>query len=411
MAVFIIDNGSASLKAGFSDAAHPTFNVPMVVGRPKYQHELFDLPFDPRSVEKDKKQTRARQKTQATAQRTIIGAAALQSSSIYNLRYPIVASRVVDFEGLHDIYLQLFYAMAKVEPSDHPVMVSESLDTSDAQRLGFCETFFEELRVPEMAFVMQPVMSLCSTGLTSGFVIESGHGSTQMCGIADGYLLPNCCSKVNFWSGATLNGLIQDYLSRCRIFEADVERDWALITAIKHRFARLNAFSDRVGGGKAPQKISWNAMYKRQEDNPSLYEFPDGSVADLSAVSRITHAMFWQNESLGFEHENLSETIKRLIQKAEIDLRREIMGNIVLNGGGAAIPGLRMCLEADLKETLENSSAKVAFHVEEPPTPFPVWQGGGIMCEIDPGRQSSSWVTKEVFQEEGARALQKLRHL
>lgn len=43
--IAIIDNGSGYLKCGFSTHQLPQYIIPNVYGHPKYQNEIFDLPY------------------------------------------------------------------------------------------------------------------------------------------------------------------------------------------------------------------------------------------------------------------------------------------------------------------------------------------------------------------------------
>lgn len=404
---FIIDNGSGFLKCGLAEELEPSITLPTLLGHPKYQNEFTDIPFDKKVTDQNKKKQKNKKSNSYSSKTGIIGTEALKTPSIYNLKFPIKSSQIINFEDLYDIYFHIFYKLAKIEPSDFPVMITESLDATFASRSSFCEMFFEELRVPVLGFGMQPIMSLVSTGLTTGFVVESGHGSTQMSAIYEGYILPKCCSKVNFWSGENLNSLIQNYLSRSRIFEMDVQRDFSLVTTVKHKFANLENGDSSLENEEMRKKVSWNTMYRRNSAKVSLYEFPDGSVADMSVVSKITSNMFFNNQALGFESENLPELIRLLISRAEIDLRRELMGNLVLNGGNAGIPGLKKRLLEDLSQMMNNSSAKVAFYESEQVMEASVWQGCSIMCEVDQGFGNSFWVTRQKYAEEGDRVINK----
>jgi actin-related protein len=56
---------------------------------------------------------------------------------------------------------------------------------------------FETFNVPAMYIAMQGILSLFSTGCTTGIIVDSGYGVTQTAPIYESFSIPHAVSKVN----------------------------------------------------------------------------------------------------------------------------------------------------------------------------------------------------------------------
>jgi centractin len=67
------------------------------------------------------------------------------------------------------------------------LMMIDSVYVSKEYRTKMAEILFEELKVNSVIFMNASTLTLFSSGETTGFVIESGHGITTVCPIYEGY--------------------------------------------------------------------------------------------------------------------------------------------------------------------------------------------------------------------------------
>ncbi len=111
------------------------------------------------------------------------------------------------------------------------------------------------------------------------------------------------------------------------------------------------------------------------------------------------------------------------IQSADMDIRPELYKHIVLSGGSSMYPGLPSRLEKEVKQlyltrTLKGNTSSIGVHfylmqkfkirIEDPPRrKHMVFLGGAVLADIMKDKESF-WVTKAEFEEQGARALDKL---
>ncbi len=73
----------------------------------------------------------------------------------------------------------------------HPVLLTEAPLNPRKNREKAAEIFFETFAVPALYISMQAVLSLYSTGRTTGVVLDSGDGVTHSVPIFEGFALPH----------------------------------------------------------------------------------------------------------------------------------------------------------------------------------------------------------------------------
>lgn len=67
----------------------------------------------------------------------------------------------------------------KVTPSEHPCLLTEAPLNPKQNREKMTEIMFEQFDVPALFLAVQSVLSLYSSGKTTGLVLDSGDGVTH----------------------------------------------------------------------------------------------------------------------------------------------------------------------------------------------------------------------------------------
>ena len=74
------------------------------------------------------------------------------------------------------------------------------------------EYLFEKYNIGKIAFSIDSVNALYSTGMTTGLVVDSGHSFTKVLPIIEGHLDPCSIWQMN-WAGHSVTELIKRKLT------------------------------------------------------------------------------------------------------------------------------------------------------------------------------------------------------
>ncbi|ELR21176.1 Actin1 [Acanthamoeba castellanii str. Neff] len=127
------------------------------------------------------------------------------------------------------------------------------------------------------------------------------------------------------------------------------------------------------------------------------YELPDGQVITIGNERfRAPEALF-QPSFLGMESAGIHETTYNSIMKCDVDIRKDLYGNVVLSGGTTMFPGIADRMQKELT-ALAPSTMKIKI-IAPPERKYSVWIGGSILASLSTFQQM--WISKEEYDESG----------
>merc|ERR550525_865133 len=135
------------VKAGFAGDDAPRAVFPSIVGRPLYKVIMG---------------------TQAKEYYT--GDEAIAIRGVLRLNHPIEHGIITSWDDMEKIWDHTFRNELRVDPEDHPVLLTEAPLNPKTNREKMCTTMFETFNVPEFYVAVQAVLSLYSSGRTTGIV-------------------------------------------------------------------------------------------------------------------------------------------------------------------------------------------------------------------------------------------------
>lgn len=358
----VIDNGSGMCKAGFAGDDAPKAVFPNIVGRPRMPGIIV-----------------------GTEQKEVyIGDEAQAKRGVLNLRYPIDHGIVTNWDDMERVWHHTFFNELRTAADEHPVLLTEAPLNPKQNREKMTQIMFDTFNVPAFYVAIQAVLSLYSSGRTTGMVFDSGDGVTHVVPIYEGYALPHAIQRIDIAGRDITNHLVRLLTERGHSLNNSAERE--IVRDIKEKLCYVALdFNEEMGKSKT------------SPDMEKQFELPDGSHLTIGNERfRAPEALF-QPSLLGLDIDGADETTYKSIMKCDLDIRRDLYGNVVLSGGTTMYPGIG---ERLTKELTNRAPPSMKVKVVAPPErKFSVWIGGSILSSLSSFQQM--WVSKAEYEEAG----------
>lgn len=331
----------------------------------------------------------------------------------------------------------------------------------------YLELMFEQFRVPAFYMAKDAVLDAFAFGRSAALIAEIGAGATRVVPVFDGYALerpaqystvgcnqlskylahlvtknhanvsvrPRCTfsRSVNPQTGKMEVKLLPTEMvtpplmpaSYLKFMKAEVFRDMREATCL----TSISPLPDNHSHGHSPHSHASKAGSAHvKQDYPAntgdvsfesaRYELPDGQAVVLERERYqvgefLLHPKNFETAVVKTEQhaaaaartpaKGLHRMLYDAVQLCDADLRRDMLSNIILCGGGALTPGLTERLHAELSAMVP-STFKVRFtSVQKVERQFSVFIGASILASL--GSFQQLWISKQEFEEVGAHAL------
>ena len=184
----IIDNGTSTIKAGFSDDDMPRAVIPTVLGKPtSTQGAPVEAPPQDQNNEEDKNEQLD----------IFVGEEALSKEGTLQLIHPIQMGKIVDYDSVELIWKHIFYNELLAEPKKHSVIVTEAPFADYNNRKKMAQILFDNLGVEKLYITNNSTLALFANGKTTGTVVDIGYGTTSFVPIYEGFALNHAVSNID----------------------------------------------------------------------------------------------------------------------------------------------------------------------------------------------------------------------
>eukprot|EP01084_Bolivina_argentea_P134778 237619_1 len=127
------------------------------------------------------------------------------------------------------------------------------------------------------------------------------------------------------------------------------------------------------------------------------YELPDGQMITIGAERFRAPEVLFKPNMIGLESEGIDKLTYNSILKCDIDIRRDLYGNIVMSGGSTMYDGIPQRLQKEIK-LLAPDSMNIKI-IAPPERKYSVWIGGSILSSLSTFEEM--WITKDEYDESG----------
>lgn len=382
----VVDNGTGFVKCGYGGSNFPAHVFPSIIGRPIL---------------------RAEERSSSTETQNIsdimVGDLASQYRSYLQLTQPMEHGIVKNWDDMKLLWDYTFNDKLKVDTRGRKILLTEPPMNPTKNREKMVEVMFEDYGFGGVYVAIQAVLTLYAQGLQTGVVVDSGDGVTHIVPVYDGFSLPHLTRRLDVAGRDVTRYLIKLLLMRGYAFNRTA--DFETVRQIKEKLCYTSYDLD---------------LDKRLSEETTVlvenYTLPDGRVIKVGSERFEAPECMFQPALVDVEQPGMAEMLFNTIQAAPVDVRSELYKHVVLSGGSSMYPGLPSRLEKEMKQLYlsrvlggnPERLSKFKIRIEDPPRrKHMVFLGGAVLADIMKN-QPSFWISKEEWDEQGVRAVDKL---
>lgn len=310
----IIDIGEAYVKIGFAGDQIPRFVFPCMTGKEKYRSIMVDV-------------------GEARGKMIYVGDDCMKMRGVLKISYPISRGSIVQWESYYEILNYIFYNLLRINPAEYEVLYTEPINITRETKDYIARVLFETHRVKKLMMIPSPLLSLFSVGLTTGLVIESGEGLTNIVPIIDGKIFYPAVQILPL-AGADVSLNLRALLLRQGIsLEFSAQR--IILRELIEKFCYV-----------ALDPSSINPAVKAEKQS---YVLPDGETIYIDNESMyLSPEVLFQPSILGYNLSSIPEAIISCLRNINSEYWALLLKNIVVTGGNSTYNGFIERLKAEL---------------------------------------------------------------
>ncbi|KAI9694561.1 MAG: Actin-like protein [Bathelium mastoideum] len=350
----VLDNGSGTIRAGFAGEDFPKATFPSFVGRPKHLRVLAG------ALEGD----------------VFIGPRAQELRGLLKIRYPLEHGIVTEWDDMERIWQYVYSEELKTLSEEHPVLLTEPPLNPRTNRDTAAQVLFETFNIPALYTSIQAILSLYSSGRTTGVVLDSGDGVTHAVPVYEGFAIPSSIRRIDV-AGRDVTEYLQTLLRKSgHVFHTSAEKEVVRIIKEKTSYIALDP---------RKEEKEWTGAGGRTEAKSIDYTLPDGNKLKVGTERFRAPELLFDPEIIGLEYPGIHQVVVDAINRTDLDLRKSLFSNIVLSGGSTLTRGFGDRLLAEVQRlAVKDTHIKI---IAPPERKLTTWIGGSILAGLSTFRK------------------------
>jgi actin-related protein 2 len=378
----ISDNGTGFVKCGYAGDNFPQFIFPSMIGRPLMRYEEDFANVELKDI--------------------MCGDECAKHRALLETSYPVEDGKIKDWEGMGHLWDYTFNERMKIDPKDHRILLTEPPMNPKSNQKKMLENMFEKYGFAGAKVNIQAMLVLYAQGLLTGVVVDSGDGVTHVVPVWEGICPPLLVRRLDVAGRHITRHLIK--LLQIRGYNFNRSADFETVRQIKEALCYVGYDLD------VEKRLALETTSLIRE-----FKLPDGRTIKVGRERFEASEVLFNPSLIDVEAVGMSEMLFNMIQDAEIDLRADFYGHIVLSGGSTMYPGLPSRLEKDMRDMYlkrvlngdEKALSKFKLRIEDPPRrKHMVFLGGSVLADIMKDRDEF-WISKAEWEEHGERIIGK----
>ncbi|KAI1384050.1 Actin/actin-like protein [Hypoxylon trugodes] len=319
---------------------------------------------------------------------------------------------------------------------ENPVLMTEAPWNSGKAREKAIEIAMENWGCPAFWLSRTPVCAAFAAGKASALVVDVGGANTSVTAVHDGMILKRSIQKSpvgGIWLSQQIRSMwenndpkidiVPSYLienktpvdagapAQAKLRNFPFELHQSFINYEEERL--LTEFKESVVEvWRGPGRYANPGNEELAKSQPGrVFEMPNGSNQMWREQRfRVSEGMWDEAAALPTAEgvtkaQTIPELIKAAINAVDVDLRPNLLGNIVVTGGTSLLNGFNDRLNNELLAMFPGMKIKIHAAGLTTERRFGAWIGGSILASL--GTFHQMWISRKEYEENGAGIVEK----